>query len=637
MIKVLKGSTAVLVIGLVVVLTGGCGSGSSDQQAGKLPEDSSEVSYTVPATTKYVSTENEASVVAVEDDGATIVLDADSDLATGVVEGDVLMFGITSQTPNGLLRKVKSKSSAAEGVVVETSAATLPEAFEELDLKLVRSLPYEEMDSYDTTLQGLEIRRYPLTLEGDATGKFEVGFDGTVLYDEDGNKSTTDDQVVADGSISFSVGVTLEAKIEWFSLKRLKVGAAVSQDGDLTVKTTLAGLKFKKEVVLGKMYFAPFMVGPVVVTPKLELVLGATGDLKVQVVTSVSEHVGAEAGAVYENGKWTPYSNITSDWDFQPPTLTASAQVKAYVGPRFSLMLYGVAGPHAQVVAYLDLSADVSKTPWWELYAGIEGSLGIEGEILGYELFKFQLEGIVDFRKLLAQAEGAVECEPDCSGLECGPDPVCGESCETCGGGESCQAGKCVQGGPICPEDKDCSGLECGPDPVCEESCGTCGGGESCQGGQCVEVVYGDTWKDPTSGLTWQVTPTGGTMNWSEAKTHCQNLSLDGSGWRLPDIGELRSLIRGCPATEDGGSCNVEEGDCLAWSCRDDSCKGCSYFDGPGNDGMYWPDEVEGGCCNYWSSSPVEDYDDGAWGVGFNDGYVDGGSDSDDGHVRCVR
>jgi len=39
-----------------------------------------------------------------------------------------------------------------------------------------------------------------------------------------------------------------------------------------------------------------------------------------------------------------------------------------------------------------------------------------------------------------------IECVPDCSGLECGADPVCGESCGTCGGGETCQGGQCTSG-----------------------------------------------------------------------------------------------------------------------------------------------------------------------------------------------
>ena len=35
-------------------------------------------------------------------------------------------------------------------------------------------------------------------------------------------------------------------------------------------------------------------------------------------------------------------------------------------------------------------------------------------------------------------------CTPDCVGLECGPDPVCGQSCGTCAPG-TCQSGSCVE------------------------------------------------------------------------------------------------------------------------------------------------------------------------------------------------
>jgi hypothetical protein len=131
----------------------------------------------------------------------------------------------------------------------------------------------------------------------------------------------------------------------------------------------------------------------------------------------------------------------------------------------------------------------------------------------------------------------------------------------------------------------------------------------------------GETWKDSTSGLTWQVTPTGGTMNWSDAKSHCAGLTLDGGGWHLPTIGELRTLIRGCSATETSGTCNVKEGQCVELSCKDNSCSGCANQAGPAG-GLYWPEEIQGGCCWYWSSSPVEDYGGDAWGVRFNIGRV---------------
>ncbi len=76
--------------------------------------------------------------------------------------------------------------------------------------------------------------------------------------------------------------------------------------------------------------------------------------------------------------------------------------------------------------------------------------------------------------------------DQDCTGLECGPDPVCGESCGSCGDDQSCDDGVCVQVGANCPEDQDCTGLECGPDPVCGEICGICDDGQSCETGTCV-------------------------------------------------------------------------------------------------------------------------------------------------------
>ena len=215
-----------------------------------------------------------------------------------------------------------------------------------------------------------------------------------------------------------------------------------------------------------------------------------------------------------------------------------------------------------------------------------------------------------------------------------------------CEKGWACQDNICVQqepvsyGGSDCPSEKNCSGLECGPDPVCGESCGLCSGGQTCQSGQCIGLSSVGTWTDSISNLTWQVTPTGGSMNWSNAKAHCTSLSLDGGGWHLPTIGELRTLIRGCSATETSGTCNVKEGQCVEWSCIDHSCSGCTPKDGPGAGGMYWPDEIQGDCCWYWSSSPVEDGGNGAWFVSFNGGDVGGNGDGGvfyDGHVRCVR
>jgi hypothetical protein len=52
---------------------------------------------------------------------------------------------------------------------------------------------------------------------------------------------------------------------------------------------------------------------------------------------------------------------------------------------------------------------------------------------------------------------------------------------------------------------------------------------------------------------------------------------------------------------------------------------------------MYWPDDIEGDYSWYWSSSPVEDDDNVAWGVFFYHGLVGYGDVNIVIRVRCVR
>src|SRR4051812_8231707 len=51
------------------------------------------------------------------------------------------------------------------------------------------------------------------------------------------------------------------------------------------------------------------------------------------------------------------------------------------------------------------------------------------------------------------------------------------------------------------------------------------------------------TVKDNLTGLVWQQSVDSGMYNWDDAKTYCQQLQLDGGGWRLPTCNELLTLV----------------------------------------------------------------------------------------------
>ena len=161
----------------------------------------------------------------------------------------------------------------------------------------------------------------------------------------------------------------------------------------------------------------------------------------------------------------------------------------------------------------------------------------------------------------------------------------------------------------------------------------------SCSDGICTDSV---------TGFDWQQTPTGGGMGWENAKTHCGGLTLDGGGWHLPNISELRSLIRNCPDVETDGTCGIKDecsacgvnsGDiCLEESvCWSVSCDPSSCSDDGGSTGCYWPEQLSGTCENYWSSSYVENGATHAWRVNFMHIIVSSYHVLTNYGVRCVR
>jgi hypothetical protein len=110
---------------------------------------------------------------------------------------------------------------------------------------------------------------------------------------------------------------------------------------------------------------------------------------------------------------------------------------------------------------------------------------------------------------------------------------------------------------------------------------------------------------DTKSKLTWQQTVSS-TYTWAAAQTYCAGVetSLGGTGWRLPTLKELYSLVD------------------------------LSQTTGPYIDPTAFPSTPSG---YFWSLSPVAGSPSYAWGVYFGSGYANYFAVSNTYLVRCVR
>jgi hypothetical protein len=142
---------------------------------------------------------------------------------------------------------------------------------------------------------------------------------------------------------------------------------------------------------------------------------------------------------------------------------------------------------------------------------------------------------------------------------------------------------------------------------------------------------------DPAADLCWQEPPSGAQMTHDQAVAYCGALAQGGAGdWRLPEISELRSLIRECGETVPEGRCGASSECFDDRVCYNSSCWGCEDKAGPGSGGCYWDPSFTGKCSVYWSSTNAHRETD-FWMARFVNAEIN--YDSGDVAIltRCVR
>ena len=135
------------------------------------------------------------------------------------------------------------------------------------------------------------------------------------------------------------------------------------------------------------------------------------------------------------------------------------------------------------------------------------------------------------------------------------------------------------------------------------------------------------------STLIWSAKASS-SRTWYNANSYCENLEEGGfTDWRMPNISELRTLIRNCSYTMPSGSCAVRDPGCLSSSCwTEATCDTCSYVGS--NSGKYC---IFGDNEVLWSSSPYSGTTDKVWHINSLYGSIQPRDKNEKDDIRCVR
>lgn len=359
----------------------------------------------IPETTQVLDEVTLNALSGASVNSSTLSFESTTEQLSSLSVGDVIVCGVSNVTPYGLLRKVTDIVTDDNQMTVETVNATLGDAIQ--DCSLDTSWRLQSDGSFAPLLTNEAGDSLATSAEALATGYY-LQLDGVVLYDNDGNLDTKDDQITTDLSVDLNIDVDIGWTISWFRLTEAHLQATISVTSEIETSCTVAVLEIHPKLEVYRQYLTAFtvMVGPVpvVILPMLSINIGLDGELSAGITAGVTGNAEMTVGVQYLDGDWSPIADFSTSFDWQEPSLTAGCEVKVSAGPQLSLLLYGQAGPYVEVRGYLELDADIFRTPWWELYGGLEADVGFKVEAFSHTIADYEYPLAIGYRLLLAQA-----------------------------------------------------------------------------------------------------------------------------------------------------------------------------------------------------------------------------------------
>lgn len=355
-------------------------------------------------------------------DASVVQFNNTTEQVKNVKPGDIIVSDVNAASPNGFIKKVTAvteagsvKTIAAEPVsiteaVVNGSAAAEGVLNPAGDNNLLTGATYNPLNGRVETITpdpGVTVygTRQPVNAIPECKSKkWYVEFNNVNIQ----NAGTIN------GCVGMDLKFILNMKIKAFELK----SAEFSVNPSITTKlsTNLNGATFdisRAQITLTTFNLQPitFTIGfvPVVIIPRIKLVLGVDGKVTASLTSSIQYAASAKAGISYANKKWTPIKEKSSTYNIVPPTFSGNVNAMVYTGPEVTFLFYGVAGPGANLYVYTHFNvawnANTNQIQRWDIWLGFEAGAHFTIEAFGRTLFKINEPSLLGYEGLIASSD----------------------------------------------------------------------------------------------------------------------------------------------------------------------------------------------------------------------------------------
>lgn len=287
-------------------------------------------------------------------------------------QGNMLVSAILPKAPIGFLGKVLSVTHQGDIYTIQLGPATLTEAFEKL-----------KIDEH--------IIAQP---DNTADAKLTLGFNTPQL--------TIANAIKLKGSIELSPALDVHIDIEHSELRDATLGGSVELEAgfNLEVYNKIDFLKEESPPIFHRQ-LPPFSVGPLVIWPEVNIVVGIEGSSKLLFELKYKLEALAAARVIYNGNDWsTRTSHQVQGIALNIPEFNHEVELKVYVKPIIQFDIYKLAFAF-EPKAYLDGKVRIGSDANCELSAGVAGSLSTALDLFSKSYFKKEYDDLFDINYLI--------------------------------------------------------------------------------------------------------------------------------------------------------------------------------------------------------------------------------------------